>query len=161
MKRQAVEEHVPEYGPPIAFIPGRHYVGLWSAPLPMAATPGKGGDLMACVWRKAEEPDKFHMLLRFRYYAVGPNADPHEERQEFTDKKNWYKYVMKIPSDGEAEKTIDDFFRVALPLMTAMVSLPVANVPDFYRIQGDNVKAITMLRDNPPPWMHLQTQVTE
>lgn len=145
----------PEDGPPFQFKPGRYYVGMWHIDLPASVTRfGKGGDIVACLWRKDAEPTRWHFMYRFRHYRAGRHADPWAT--ENTDVKTWNKAIYS-GTKVDAMSATAAFFSLAGLASTAVCGLTLGE-PDFFAIGGDDTAFFKAVKTRCPRWLNLRIE---
>lgn len=134
--------------------PGRWYYGLFLLDVPKGAGFPFGGDIMGCLWREDDEPEKWHLDYRFRYNA-GENTDPWD-MSPTGDRKSWWHLSFKgnelsaIIATKKAVITMSElagaFFKTAEPEY------------DWLTVRGDCDRFIEAAQRAKKSWMHMKTE---
>lgn len=126
----------PEDRAVFAFGPGRYYVAMWFCNLPVG---GQGGDITALLWRKDDEPVKWTMQWRFRYYKS-------DKIWGSGDRKRWG-YAELVGPESEVTAKAE--------LTWASLAMHAGRKLHKLAIEGDSAAFFTAVKRDKPDWLHV------
>lgn len=120
----------------------------------VAIPPGKiapnGGDVTAALDRKMDEPNRWTVKYRMRYYATKDN-----DAWDGKDRRSWYQMGF-IGTEEEAAKNFMQWAE-EVAAGTAIFGGPRSRV-QVLLVQGNDEKWQAEVERQKPPWMHLRKQ---
>lgn len=124
--------------------PGRYFIGMWFMNIPEHLTRfGKGGDLMALVWRHDHEPNIWHTNYRFRHY-VG---------EEVWNSNDFFShYEMVVPNVNEQDVET----RTAAWMRNCSLGSGAAPAVEYLSIHGGPEAFYEAIHREKPGWLHMQ-----
>lgn len=135
--------------PCVVFTTGRYYHSLNFVAIPPGRVAPQGADVLVQFWRFDDEPDRWVVTMRFRYYVTD---DPWDGK----DRKSWRSGRFSA-TDAE----IDTVTQQMLDTISGAYGLFVAATPpeiDRLIFKGNSDHALeTMVREK-RSWMHMKTE---
>lgn len=145
MNAKELKDAVPEEVSYFMIVEGRYYLATWFFNMTDEISRfGKGGDYNFLVWRKNDEPTTWHLRWRARHYVD-------EKVFDGKDVKQWYGGKRENCSEEQIMSETQDIIET--------LSGVIGQEADCLEIRGDHLKFMKLIEENPPKWMHRQTQV--
>jgi hypothetical protein len=119
-----------------AFVPGRYYAAMWSVSIAMG---GRSGDVTSLLWRYDNEPEKWMLQYRFRFYRS-------ERVWNSGDRKRWEHASMFGPENVVTAKAAEGWALLAKEAGGKMQTLT---------IKGDNIAFFDAVKRDKPDWLHI------
>lgn len=142
-------KNLPWDAPVFLFVPGRYYLSMGFLKIPPNAEFPRGGDITSLVWRFDSDPDEWVITYRFRYYA-SPDVWGGKDR------KSWYGGKQR-GTEKEIEAMFGDFQVLIAGLGEKMFGKNFQAAEKIV-FKGDAAKAMDVMQNNPPHWLHTQIE---
>lgn len=135
------------------FLEGRYYAYMFCVKLPPELSKyNRGADVTGLLWRQQDNEREWTYQFRFRQYKS-------DHAWNSGDERTWSVVKMHNKTESEADKMVQESIEI-MKVTAKQFGVNDLNV-DKLPIYGDCAKAMDKMNNNPPSWLHSQTQISE